>query len=307
MMSLPLQHPNPLPNEAEATRREIHSRMQAVAQRLRLPFRSRIWRGLSGNWLGAGIGSSIDFQDHRPYLPGDDPRYMDWRAYARTGHYTMKLYREEASPLVDLVLDASASMFFENEKSRRALELFYFCAESALQSSASLRCFALAGREPAPLPIEHVLAHRNFPQTTKPNEPNEAAPPAVARIPWRSGSLRIFISDLLYPGAPEPLLKPLSASKSRGLIFAPASAAESDPDWNGNVQFTDCETRRQRVQHVSEPLRERYAQAYARHFALWKEQSRKHDVILARVSGASDFQSALQTEALPLGAVELQN
>jgi uncharacterized protein (DUF58 family) len=67
----------------------IHGRMQAAAQRLRLPFRSRTWRGESGNWQGAGVGSSIDFQDHRQYLPGDDPRYIDWQAYARTGHYTM--------------------------------------------------------------------------------------------------------------------------------------------------------------------------------------------------------------------------
>jgi len=278
--------------------------MQVVAQRLRLPFRSRIWRGMAGNWLGAGIGSSIDFQDHRPYLPGDDPRYIDWRAYARTGHYTMKLYREEVSPLVDLVLDTSASMFFEEEKAARVLELFYFCVESALRSSASLRCFALAGRDPAQLPLEHVLAHRDFPERS---EHDESAPPVLARIPWRAGSLRVVISDLLYPGVPEPMLKALAVSKGRGLIFAPFSTAEAEPDWQGNVQFTDCETRRQRVQHVSAPLRERYAQAYTRHFALWKEQARKHDVVLARVSGQPDFQHALQTEALPIGAVELRD
>jgi uncharacterized protein (DUF58 family) len=295
----------PLP-DAQA-RREIHSRAQAVAQRLRLPFRSRIWRGLSGNWLGAGIGSSIDFQDHRPYLPGDDPRYIDWRAYARTGHYTMKLYREEVSPLVDLVLDTSPSMFFEKEKAARALELLYFCVESALRSGASLRCFTLAGREPSQLPLEHILAHQDLPKHSKTDESNETIAPAVARIPWRQGSLRIFISDLLYPGAPDLLLKSLSASKGRGLIFAPSSAAESAPDWQGNVQFTDCETRRQRIQHVSAPLRERYAQTYARHFALWKEQAHKHDVLLARVPGAPDFQTALRSEALPAGAVELRD
>src|ERR1700733_11860114 len=103
------------------TVRGIHARMKGAAQRLRLPFRSRTWRGHSGNWLGAGIGSSIDFQDHRPYLPGDDPRYIDWQAYARTGNYTMKLYREEVSPLVDLVLDVTPSMFFEERKGLRAL------------------------------------------------------------------------------------------------------------------------------------------------------------------------------------------
>ena len=91
-----------------------------VGSRVRLPFRNRTWRGDGGNWQGAGVGSSIDFQDHRPYLPGDDPRYIDWQAYARTGVYSMKLYREEVSPRVDVALDVSASMFFDDEKRQRA-------------------------------------------------------------------------------------------------------------------------------------------------------------------------------------------
>ena len=105
------------PDEDES--REIRRQAQAAAQRLRLPFRSRSWRGESGNWLGSGVGNSIDFHDHRPYLPGDDPRAIDWQAYARTGHYTMKLYREEVSPRVDLVLDVSGSMTFDAAKRRR--------------------------------------------------------------------------------------------------------------------------------------------------------------------------------------------
>ncbi|MGA0333468.1 MAG: DUF58 domain-containing protein, partial [Kiritimatiellia bacterium] len=72
---------------------------------LRLCLGERNWQGTQGNWAGAGVGSSIDFQDHRPYLPGDDPRYIDWAAYARSGQTIMKLYREEVRPVVDLVVD----------------------------------------------------------------------------------------------------------------------------------------------------------------------------------------------------------
>src|SRR5689334_11370251 len=140
-------------------RSEIHRRMQAAAEHLRLPFRSRIWRGQPGNWLGAGVGSSIDFQDHRPYLPGDDPRYINWNAYARTGTYTMKLYREEVSPLVDLVLDVSASMFLDESKSNRSLELFYFCIESARHAGASLGCFVADAKTAQPLSIEQAIAN----------------------------------------------------------------------------------------------------------------------------------------------------
>src|SRR5690606_38681434 len=109
---------------ADLTR--CHSHALAAAARHRLPLRSRVWKGHAGEFQGAGVGSSLDFQDHRSYVPGDDPRHINWQAYARTGQYTMKLYREEVRPLVDVVLDASDSMFFEPAKAARTAELFYF-------------------------------------------------------------------------------------------------------------------------------------------------------------------------------------
>jgi uncharacterized protein (DUF58 family) len=279
--------------------RGLHARMRSAAERLRLPFRSRAWRGQAGNWLGAGIGSSIDFQDHRPYLPGDDPRYIDWQAYARTGAYTMKLYREEVSPRVDVALDVSESMLFEESKQRRALELFYFSIESALQSGASLRCYFVAGKSAQFVPVEAALGRR-LPQLA----PEEGAP-ATARVPWRQGAMRVFISDLLFPGSPQAMLTALSAAKGRGLIFAPFCSAEAAPDWDGNVEMTDCESGARRVQHVDGGLRRRYLDTYARHFELWKEHSRKHAALIARVAAEAPFEQAMQTEALRAGAVEL--
>jgi uncharacterized protein (DUF58 family) len=276
--------------------------MRHAAARLRLPFRSRTWRGETGQWLGAGIGSSIDFQDHRQYLPGDDPRYIDWQAYARTGHYTMKVYREEVSPRVDLVLDLSASMFFDDAKRERALELFYFSAESALQSGASLRCHALS-RGSTPWPTESAFAYR-LPERFDAGAAG-GAPPALAEVPWRQGSLRVLVSDLLFPGSPEPLLRSLAMSKGRGVILVPYCAAEAEPEWAGNVEFRDCETHEQRVQHVANDLLERYARAYARHFDVWKEQCRRHAVLLARVAAEPEFYPAMRVDALRTGAVEL--
>jgi uncharacterized protein (DUF58 family) len=268
--------------------------MEAAAEHFRLPFRSRTWRGHAGNWLGVGAGSSIDFQDHRPYLPGDDPRYIDWRAYARTGSYTMKLYREEVSPLVDLVLDASRSMFFEPRKAQRASELAAFCAASARQAGASLHVFTGAGAR-----------MRRVQDGSYDIEEVETGPPDCRRVPWRHGSLRVFVSDLLFAGTPDPILTALSSGQGHGIILAPWCAEESEPDWAGNIEITDCETLQKRLQRVDGRLLERYKQAYARHFALWRERARKHSVLLARVPAAPDFRAALQAEALPAGAVEL--
>jgi uncharacterized protein (DUF58 family) len=282
-------------------RPETAQRMAVAAEHFRLPFRSRNWRGHAGNWLGVGAGSSIDFQDHRPYLPGDDPRYIDWRAFARTGSYTMKLYREEVSPLVDLVLDVSRSMFFEERKGERAAELFCFCAASARQCGASLHCYFAAGEE-----LKRVEAgdgtYRSY-MTYRTYERGGA--PDCRRVPWRHGSLRVLVSDLLFAGAPDPILSALSGGQGHGIILGPYSAGEAGPDWNGNIEMTDCETGRKRLQHVDAGLLERYRQAYGRHFGLWRERARKHSVLIARVAAEPDFQAALQAEALPAGAVEL--
>src|SRR5258706_9378754 len=108
----------------------------AAAARWRLPFSRQTWRGPAGNWLGAGSGSSLDFQDHRVYVPGDDPRHIHWQTFARTGVLTIKLYIAEVSPLVDIVVDVSASMEIVPAKASRTDELLTFALESAARIGA---------------------------------------------------------------------------------------------------------------------------------------------------------------------------
>jgi len=278
-------------------RRGIAARMEVAAGRMRLPFRGRVWRGPGGSWQGAGSGSSIDFQDHRAYLPGDDPRHIDWAAYARSGHYTMKLYREEVSPAVELVLDVSDSMFLAAGKAVRVLELFYFSLASARQSGASVHCHLLRGDESARWPVEAALGGGGWDAL-----PWRKTGPVLS---WRQGSLRVLISDLLFPGAPSAWLGALAASRGTGIIFSPFAAAEADPDWGGNIEFTDCESGRSRVQMVSPGLLDRYRAAWRRHFALWEEECRRHRVVMARVGEEADFLESMHREALPRGAVEL--
>jgi hypothetical protein len=113
------------------------------------------------------------------------------------------------------------------------------------------------------------------------------------------------VSDLLFAGAPDPMLTALSNGQGHGIILAPYGEGEEKPDWGGNIEMTDCETGRKRLQHVNAGLMERYRQAYGRHFGLWRERARKHSVLMARVPAEPEFQAALQAEALPAGAVEL--
>ena len=66
--------------------------------------------GRAGDLLGRGVGSSVEFQEYREYLPGDDIRHLDWAAYARSDSLMIRLYREEISPRTEILFDASKSM-----------------------------------------------------------------------------------------------------------------------------------------------------------------------------------------------------
>jgi uncharacterized protein (DUF58 family) len=55
-------------------------------------------------------GFSVDFKQHREYVHGDDPRYLDWKVWGRTNRLMIKEFEQETNARVHLVLDASRSM-----------------------------------------------------------------------------------------------------------------------------------------------------------------------------------------------------
>src|SRR6476620_5680402 len=94
--------------------------------------------GVVGSRLGRRAGSSIDFQDYREYQPGDDIRFIDWGIYARTDRLNIKLFREEVTPHLDLILDGSRSMNLEGSvKAAAAAKLAALLATAAANAQCS--------------------------------------------------------------------------------------------------------------------------------------------------------------------------
>lgn len=65
---------------------------------------------LAGMHRSPHRGASATFREHRAYRPGDDPRRIDWRVYARSDRYTIKHYEHETQLRGTLALDISPSM-----------------------------------------------------------------------------------------------------------------------------------------------------------------------------------------------------
>ncbi|MBN1422639.1 MAG: DUF58 domain-containing protein [Planctomycetes bacterium] len=59
-------------------------------------------------------GFSTEFAHHRPYVAGDEARHIDWRIYARTARYYVKLFEAETNFDANLLLDASGSMRYRS-------------------------------------------------------------------------------------------------------------------------------------------------------------------------------------------------
>ena len=77
---------------------------------------------LTGSWNSAFKGRGIEFEEVRPYQPGDDVRTIDWNVTARSHQPYIKLFREEREMAVQLLVDMSPSMDFGTQsKTKREL------------------------------------------------------------------------------------------------------------------------------------------------------------------------------------------
>lgn len=76
---------------------------------------SRSIAGISGLHLSKMRGRGIDFEEFRPYQPGDDIRLIDWRVTARTSKPVTKVFREERERPVIIAVDQTHNMYFGSQ------------------------------------------------------------------------------------------------------------------------------------------------------------------------------------------------
>ncbi len=70
---------------------------------------------LTGMHRSPFFGFSLEFAEYRPYVPGDDPRFVDWNVFSRTERTYIKRYLGETNTNLMILLDASASMGFRSK------------------------------------------------------------------------------------------------------------------------------------------------------------------------------------------------
>lgn len=229
---------------------------------------------LAGLQMGQRTGSSLEFKDHRDYQPGDDLRRIDWNAFARSDKLTVKLYREEISPHLDLVVDGSRSMSVEpGTKAQAAIALSAAMAVAA--ENAGYSHSAWLARELCE-PIANSSARPSgwgefkFDFRQNPAESFSRVPPKLRRQ-----GQRIFISDLLWLGEPLQLLQQLSHNAASVVVIQLLAESDLAPPERGRLRLIDSETEEQREIFIDDAAINRYRDALSRHQQNWHQACRQ--------------------------------
>jgi uncharacterized protein (DUF58 family) len=80
---------------------------------------------LSGLHRSPFRGFSVEFAEHREYVPGDDIRFLDWKVFGKTDRLYLKRYEEETNLEAHLLVDTSASMAFASAEGTGVSKLAY--------------------------------------------------------------------------------------------------------------------------------------------------------------------------------------
>lgn len=90
----------------------LHPDVIARAQALGVKARTIVEGVRVGEHRSPYRGFSVEFVQHREYVPGDDTRHIDWKSYGRSERYTIKQYEQETNFISHILMDASRSMLY---------------------------------------------------------------------------------------------------------------------------------------------------------------------------------------------------
>lgn len=198
-------------------------------------------------------GFSVEFAEHRPYQPGDDLRYIDWKIAARTDRWVVKQFEEETNLRAIVLLDVSRSMQWKSPNARLTKQAY------AEQLAAALALLLLKQRDAVglvrfddavrtvvpprarPAHFQRLVAAMLEPGTGRESRLDLALQQAAQLV--RRPGLVIVISDLLIePSTVAPGLRALRAVGHDVLAMHVMDPGERVLDVTTDARFIDSES-----------------------------------------------------------------
>jgi uncharacterized protein (DUF58 family) len=161
---------------------------------------------MSGLHRSPRKGFSVEFAEYRPYQPGDDLRYIDWKIVARADRWVVKQYEEETNLRASIVLDVSKSMAWSGQQ-------LYALAGTEQSSGLRLTKLAYGERLTAALALLLLRQRDAVGLVRFDSEIRSAVPPRA-----RNGQWRRVVAALEEPGAGRASSAPIALEQAARLI-----------------------------------------------------------------------------------------
>ena len=210
------------------------------------------------------LGVSMDFAEHRQYMPGDDIRRIDWRLFARTDRFYIKQFEAETNADVAFLLDTSASMGYGSGEVTKldygrflTASLAYFSADQ--KDRVGLYAFdsdVVEHVRPSGAHLEKVL--HAIARVTAKREGAWDRPLARVANTFRRRGILVFASDFYHDA--DDITSSLGRFRAQGndvVAFHILDPAEIDFPFEQAANFQDLETR-----ELLPVVPEKYASAY---------------------------------------------
>ncbi len=221
------------------------------------------------------LGLSIDFAEHRPYMPGDDIRRIDWRVYGRTDRYYVKEFEADTNANFVVVLDVSKSMDYDSRGAGAGITkldygrylaacLSYFSRQQ--RDRVGLVTIGDDVIDYVPPSARHLEVVLHTIDRIRPASRGSLSVPLlkVAEATKRR-SIMVVISD--FYDEPEAILRALNMLKNKGndvIAFQVLDPAELDFPFSEAAHFEDLESG-ERMPVVPDRQREEYRQLMRNH------------------------------------------
>ena len=217
------------------------------------------------------LGLSVDFAEHRAYMPGDDIRRIDWRLFGRTDRFYVKEFEADTNANFSVVLDISRSMDFGYEGITKLDYGRFMAASLAYLSSRQRDRVGLVTFDsdivdivpPSAKHLETVLHTLDRTKSTRAGNLEKTLPKIAESFTRRS--VVLLISDLYED--PKSVVKAVVSLRQKGndvIVFHVLDAAEVNFTFDHAINFEDLETGEQ-LAVVPEVLREQYRNVLNEH------------------------------------------
>jgi uncharacterized protein (DUF58 family) len=197
-------------------------------------------------------GFSVEFAEHRPYMPGEEIRHIDWKIYGKTDRYYIKRYEEETNLKAYLVLDTSRSMAFASPGALPKLEYAAYLGAALAymmikqQDAVGLTLFDETITSYLPphatkAYLRQILVSLQTMSASGKTGAGAALHQVADRI--RRRGLVVIISDLLdNPDDVLTALKHFRHKKNEVIVMHVLDPLERTFSFGGDAQFKDMET-----------------------------------------------------------------